>query len=176
MPRLIPWTYHFWQPSLATKSRQNVIMSRPRSPFYERLFARNSNSMEIRLAITPLPAIRSQQIFAHATTAQLCHVHNFVVIILSESRWGWNEISIEFELQWISATFWKHLPIGTSSLMCELFYEIFAFNMKAACYLRLLIAYNGELVDFMTISTRILNFLLHVGTFKFHRRSIDFFW
>ena len=36
---------------------------------------------KFRLAVIPLPAIRSQQFFAHATTAQLsCHVQNFVAI------------------------------------------------------------------------------------------------
>ena len=36
---------------------------------------------KLRLAITPLLAIESQQVFAHATTAQLsCHVKNFVAI------------------------------------------------------------------------------------------------
>ena len=56
---------------------------------------------KLRLAVIPLLAIRSQQIFAHATTAQLsCHVQNFVAIIVLESRWQWNEISIEFELWW----------------------------------------------------------------------------
>ena len=43
---------------------------------------------KFRLAITPLLAIRSQQIFAHATTAQLsCRVQNFVAITVLESRW-----------------------------------------------------------------------------------------
>ena len=52
---------------------------------------------KLRLAITPLLAIRSQQIFAHATTTQLaCHVQNFVMITILESRWEWNEISIKF--------------------------------------------------------------------------------
>ena len=38
---------------------------------------------KLRLAVIPLLAIRSQQIFEHATTAQLsCHVHNFVAITL----------------------------------------------------------------------------------------------
>ena len=56
---------------------------------------------KLRLAVIPLMAIRSQQIFAHATTAQLsCHVQNFVAITVLESRWEWNEISIEFELRW----------------------------------------------------------------------------
>ena len=56
---------------------------------------------KIRLAITPLLAIRSQQIFAHVTTARLsCHVQKFVAITVLESRWEWNEISIEFELRW----------------------------------------------------------------------------
>ena len=55
----------------------------------------------LRLAVIPLLAIRSQQIFAHATTAQLsCHVQNFVAITVLELRWVWNEISIEFELRW----------------------------------------------------------------------------
>ena len=56
---------------------------------------------KIRLAVIPLLAIRSQQIFAHATTAQLsCHVQNFVAITVLESRWEWNEISIDLELRW----------------------------------------------------------------------------
>ena len=56
---------------------------------------------KLRLAVTPLLAIRSQQIFAHATTVQLsCHVQNFVAITVLELRWEWNEISIEFELRW----------------------------------------------------------------------------
>ena len=56
---------------------------------------------KFRLVITPLLAIRSQQIFAHATTAQLsCRVQNFVAITVLESRWEWNDISIEFELRW----------------------------------------------------------------------------
>ena len=55
---------------------------------------------KLRLVITPLLAIRSQQIFAHATTAQLsCHVQNFVAITVLELRWEWNENSIEFELR-----------------------------------------------------------------------------
>ena len=42
---------------------------------------------KLRLLIIPLLAIRSQQIFAHATTAQLsCHAQNFVAITLLESR------------------------------------------------------------------------------------------
>ena len=56
---------------------------------------------KFRLATTPLLAIRSQQIFAHATTAQLsCHVQNFVAITVLESRWEWKEMSIEIELRW----------------------------------------------------------------------------
>ena len=56
---------------------------------------------KLRLAVIPLLAIRSRQIFAHATTAQLsCHVQNFVAITLLDSRWEWNEISIEFEMRW----------------------------------------------------------------------------
>ena len=56
---------------------------------------------KLRLAVIPLLVIRSQQIFAHATTAQLsCHVQNIVAITVLESRWECNEISIEFELRW----------------------------------------------------------------------------
>ena len=56
---------------------------------------------KFRLAVIPLLAIRSQQIFAHTTTAQLsCHVQNFVAITVLESRWERNVISIEFELRW----------------------------------------------------------------------------
>ena len=47
---------------------------------------------KLRLVITPLPAIRSQQLS--------CHVQNFVAIIVLELRWEWNEISIKFELRW----------------------------------------------------------------------------
>ena len=56
---------------------------------------------KFRPAIILLLAIRSQQIVAHATTAQLsCHVQNFVAITILELRWERNEISIEFELRW----------------------------------------------------------------------------
>ena len=56
---------------------------------------------KLHLAVIPLLAIRLQQIFAHATTAQLsCHVQNFVAITVLESRWEWNDISIKFELRW----------------------------------------------------------------------------
>ena len=56
---------------------------------------------KLRLDVIPLLAFRSQQIFAHATTAQLfCHVQNIVAITVLESRWECNEISIEFELRW----------------------------------------------------------------------------
>ena len=40
---------------------------------------------KLRLAVIPSSVIRSQQIFAHATTAQLsCHVQNFVAITVLE--------------------------------------------------------------------------------------------
>ena len=56
---------------------------------------------KLRLAVIPLLTIRSQQIFAHATTAQLsCHEQKFVAITVLKSRGDWNEISIEFELRW----------------------------------------------------------------------------
>ena len=53
---------------------------------------------KLRLAVIPLLAIKSQQIFAHATSAQLSwHTQKFVAITVSESRWEWHEISIESE-------------------------------------------------------------------------------
>ena len=56
---------------------------------------------KLHLAVIPKLAMRSQQIFAHATTAQLsCHVQIFVVITLLESRSEWNEIFSELELRW----------------------------------------------------------------------------
>ena len=60
----------------------------------------NQIRRKLRLAVTPLLAIRSRQIFAHGTTAQLsCHVQNVAAITLLDSRWQWNEISIEFEMR-----------------------------------------------------------------------------
>ena len=42
---------------------------------------------KFQLAVIPLLAIRSQQFFAHATTAQLsCHMQNFVAITLLHLR------------------------------------------------------------------------------------------
>ena len=56
---------------------------------------------KLRIVVIPLLAIKSRQIFAHATTAQLsCHVQNFVAITVLELMWEWNEISTEFELRW----------------------------------------------------------------------------
>ena len=56
---------------------------------------------KLRLAAILSMAIRSQQNFAHATTAQLlCHVQNFVAITVLKSRWEWNKISIVFKLRW----------------------------------------------------------------------------
>ena len=57
------------------------------------------------LAVIPLLAIRSQQFFAHATTAQLsCHVQNFVAITLLDWKWEWNKISLKFDGKTISET------------------------------------------------------------------------
>ena len=74
----------------------------PWGPFHERFLPTIQIRWKLRLAGTPLLAIRSRQFFAHATTAQLSwHVQNFVGITVLESRWWeWNEISIEFELRW----------------------------------------------------------------------------
>ena len=67
---------------------------------------------EVRLIVVPLLAIRSQQIFAHATTAQLsCHVQNFVAIKVIVSGWEWNVISTEFELRWKNRQ-WKGAQNG----------------------------------------------------------------
>ena len=71
-----------------------AIAAQPREPVGSNLSG---------LAIIPSLTIRSQQIFAHVTTAQLSwHVQNFVAITVLASRWEWNEISIEFELWWKS--------------------------------------------------------------------------
>ena len=87
----------------------HICVTRPQWVKWSRPGARFTNdflpAIQIRwklgLAVIPLLAIRSQQIFAHATTAQLsCQVQNFVTITVLESRWEWNEISIEFELRW----------------------------------------------------------------------------
>ena len=62
---------------------------------------------KFRLIVIPLLANRSRQIVAHATTAQLSwHAQNFVAITVYESRWEWNEISTEFELQRKKRTWW----------------------------------------------------------------------
>ena len=51
--------------------------------------------------VIQLLAIRSPQMLAHATTAQLsCHVQSFVAITFSELRKEQKEISIAFELRW----------------------------------------------------------------------------
>ena len=49
---------------------------------------------KLRLVVIQLLAIRSQQCSVQATTAQLSsQVHNFVAIIVLQSRGDWNEIS-----------------------------------------------------------------------------------
>ena len=58
---------------------------------------------KLRLAVIPLLAIRSQQIFVYAATAQLSyHVQNFVAITVSESRWEW-------EWEWWRPASWSTL-------------------------------------------------------------------
>ena len=75
--------------------------SRPGARFTNDFLPAIQIRWKFRLAVIPLLAIRSQQIFAHATTAQLsCQVQNFVAITALESIWEWNELSIEFELRW----------------------------------------------------------------------------
>ena len=79
----------------------NIIPSKTRVRFTNVFLPAIQIRWKLGLAIIPLLAIRSQQMFAHATTAQLsCHVQNLVAITVLESSWEWNEISIEFELQW----------------------------------------------------------------------------
>ena len=87
-------------PNVSEQSRQiDTSFNLNRGPFHQRFFARNSNSMETSSCHNSVAAVRSQQIFAHATTAQLsCHVQNFVAITVLESSWEWNVISIKFEL------------------------------------------------------------------------------
>ena len=52
--------------------------------------------LNIRIAVIWLPL----QISAHATTAKMsCHVQHFVALIVLESSWEQNAISIEFELR-----------------------------------------------------------------------------
>ena len=60
-------------------------------------FANDLVRWEICLVVIQSLAIRLQQNFAHATTAQLsCHVQNFVAIALLEPQQKLNKISIEF--------------------------------------------------------------------------------
>ena len=75
----------------------------PGAPFTNGFLPAIQIRWKLRLAVIALRAIRSRQIFAHATTAQLsCHVQNSVAINLLDSRWECNEISIEFEMRWKS--------------------------------------------------------------------------
>ena len=65
-------------------------------PFDQRFLTAIQIRWKLRLAAIPLRFVSSQQMFAHATTAQLsCHVQNFVAVTVLESRGEWNEISIE---------------------------------------------------------------------------------
>ena len=51
--------------------------------FSQRIFAHDSNLMEIRLAVIQLLIIKSEQMFAYATTAHMsCHLQNFAAITL----------------------------------------------------------------------------------------------
>ena len=69
-------------------------------PFHWRFLPAIQIRWKLCLAVIPLLAIRSRQMFAHATTAQLsCHVQNIVAITLLDSRLEWNEISIELEMR-----------------------------------------------------------------------------
>ena len=56
---------------------------------------------KLQLDLIELQAIRLQQIFTHAMTAELLfHVQNWVMIILLESMWDQNKVSIVFEQRW----------------------------------------------------------------------------
>ena len=68
--------------------------------FTNGFFPANQIRWKLRSGVILLPAIRPQQTFAHATTAQLSWLlKNYVAITVSESRWEWNKNSFEFELQ-----------------------------------------------------------------------------
>ena len=76
--------------------RSPLCKNIPLGPVSLIILARNSNLME---TVIPLLAIRLQHIFEHAAVAQLsCHIQNFVAIPVLESKWEWNEFSIEFEM------------------------------------------------------------------------------
>ena len=103
-----PWIYGLSKKSLCMTYHlilEIICVTYGKNPswglFQKRFLPAIQIRWKLRLAITPLLAIRSQQISAHAMTAQVsCHVQNFVVITVLEWRWEWNEISIKFELRW----------------------------------------------------------------------------
>ena len=86
-----------WLAGGTTTSRSEVLLRNPGwlawiliggflviwDPFHWRFFFLPAVRVrwKLRLAVIPLLALRSQQVFAHTTTAQLsCHVQNFVAI------------------------------------------------------------------------------------------------
>ena len=93
---------------------------------------------KLRLVVIPLLAIRSQQFFAHATTAQLsCHSQNSVVITKLELRWEGNAISIEFEWRWKNRWWKGALVAGRTQYTCTMW--------VASCYGRIIsFAYKIE--------------------------------
>ena len=75
---------------------------------------------KIPFAVIPLLAIRSRQTFAHATTAQLsCHVQNFVVITVWESRCEWNKIDIECKSR-LKKRWWNEALVLIAFALCFL--------------------------------------------------------
>ena len=73
---------------------------------------------KFHLVMTPLLAIRSQHIFAHAMTARLsCYVQNFVAVTVLESRWEWNEFpsNLNCDGKTVSETGPSSMPVASTS-------------------------------------------------------------
>ena len=85
------WIRHYWFRLLLVPyfTLKHIL-----GPVSLTIFARNSNSMEIS------PCCNSVAGHQIATNFCTCHDSTAVAITVLESRWEWNEISIEFELRW----------------------------------------------------------------------------
>ena len=68
---------------------------------------KKSNTMEIFIYCSIIPAIILLQNFVHSPTAQLsCHVQNVMVITTLELEWEQNESSIKVDLWWKAGVVW----------------------------------------------------------------------
>ena len=115
---MMPTLYRYWWHREIVVSDNKVGITTTLSFTYDFLPAIQIR-WKLRLAVIPLLAIKSQQIFVHATTAQLsCHVQNFVAITVVESKCEWNEISIEFELRWKNRLWNGALELPAKSEPC----------------------------------------------------------